>query len=282
MTPVVTVLVIGIAAWAGLLPATIARADCPDGGRLLTESEQQAYLSIQQAIKAAIPPAPAGWVLRDPSAKWVVSAPKDVCTGDPAPGWSGTYFSEEQSKRNVTRSREQETRAREASKFTPEEQKELDEFLRQARELEQKARAVVRTNPDEAARIRAEAKPFNAKAQAVRKAHQQRVAPALEALVKEYASEFVDPGVTVNIVVNDQKKQLEAKEPLQIPGAASAFVTNPKKIVLSLGQVAPAKASGGIGTDPRTVWVEVSGDRALAEPIANLLASSNLGAVAKK
>jgi hypothetical protein len=48
-----------IAALVSILPATIAHADCPEGLRLLKESEQQAYLSIQQAIKAGIPPAPA-------------------------------------------------------------------------------------------------------------------------------------------------------------------------------------------------------------------------------
>jgi hypothetical protein len=87
----------------------------------------------------------------------------------------------------------------------------------------------------------------------------------LDALRKEAASEYVDPSVTVSIVVNSDKKELEAKEPLQISGAVSAFLTNSKKIVLSFGQVAPAKASGGIGTQPRTVWAEVGGDRGLAE-----------------
>ena len=44
----VTLCGVAIIALAGLLPATIARADCPDGSRALAESEQQAYLSIQQ------------------------------------------------------------------------------------------------------------------------------------------------------------------------------------------------------------------------------------------
>jgi hypothetical protein len=281
MTRAVTVLGLVIMALAAILPATLARADCPEGARLLKEGEQQAYLAIQQAIKAAVPPAPPGWTLRDPTAKMVVSAPKDVCGGDPSPGWSGAYISEEQTKRNVARSREHQARVKETAKYSPEEQKELDDWLRQVKERKQKAGLVAQANPDEAARLRAEASAFNQKALAVRGAHHQRVVPALEMLMKEYSAEFVDPSVAVNIVVNDEKKQLEAKEPLQIRGAASAFRVNPKKIVLSLGEVPPATASGGIGTNPRTVWVEISGDGALAEFIASLLASSSLGTIAK-
>jgi hypothetical protein len=281
MTRALTVFCVVIATLAAVLPATLARADCPAGGRALKDSEQQAYVALQQAIKAAIPPPPPGWTLRDLSAKFPVSAPQDVCEGDPSPGWSGAYISEAQMKLNVARSREHQAEVREVAKYTPEEQKELDDAIRQISERDQKARALAPNNPEEAARIRAEARPFQEQAITVRRAHQQRVVPALQALSKQYSAEFVDPGVAVNVVVTDDKKQLEAKEPLQIPGAASAFLANPKKIVLSLGQVAPASASGGIGTNPRTLWVEVTGDRALAEPIANLLASSNLRTVAK-
>lgn len=263
--------------------AVSAHADCPEGSRSLSETEQQAYLSMQQAIKAAIPPVPAGWTLKDPAAKSAPSAPKDVCKGsDPSPGWYGIYTWDEQVKKNTARNLEQDKRLKAASAFTPEEQKEMDDYTRQARELERKAVAVIRTSPDDAARLRAEAKPFSDKANEVRKAHNERVFPQLETIRKEFAAEYVNPTVTVSIVVNEDNRQLDAKEPLQIPGTVKAFLNHHKKLVLSFGQVPPASASGGIGKNPRTIWTEVSGDRQAAETIANLLGSSNLGSLAKK
>ena len=263
--------------------AVRAHADCPEGSRSLSESEQQAYLSMQQAIRAAIPPAPAGWSLKDPGAKVTPVAPKDVCKGsDPSPGWHGIYTWDEQVKKNNARNLEQDKRLKAASAFTSEEQKEMDDYTRQARELERKAVAVIRTSPDEAARLRAEARPFSDKANEVRKAHNERVFPQLEAIRKEFAAEYVNPTVAVSIVVNEDDRQLDAKEPLQIPGTVKAFLNNHKKLELSFGQVPPATASGGIGKKPRTIWAEVSGDRQAAETIANLLGSSNLGSLAKK
>jgi len=263
--------------------AVRAHADCPEGSRSLSESEQQAYLSMQQAIRAAIPPAPAGWSLKDPGAKVTPVAPKDVCKGsDPSPGWHGIYTWDEQVKKNNARNLEQDKRLKAASAFTSEEQKEMDDYTRQARELERKAVAVIRTSPDEAARLRAEARPFSDKANEVRKAHNERMFPQLEAIRKEFAAEYVNPTVAVSIVVNEDDRQLDAKEPLQIPGTVKAFLNNHKKLELSFGQVPPATASGGIGKKPRTIWAEVSGDRQAAETIANLLGSSNLGSLAKK
>jgi hypothetical protein len=263
--------------------AVRAHADCPEGSRSVSESEQQAYLSMQQAIRAAIPPAPAGWSLKDPGAKVAPVAPKDACKGsDPSPGWYGIYTWDEQVKKNSARNLEQDKRLKAASAFTPEEQKEMDDYTRQAREIERKAVAVIRTSPDEAARLRAEARPFSGKANEVRKAHNDRVFPQLEAIRKEFAAEYVNPTVAVSIVVNEDDRQLDAKEPLQIPGTVKAFLNNDKKLELSFGQVPPATASGGIGKKPRTIWAEVSGDRQAAETIANLLGSSNLGSLAKK
>ena len=55
-----------------------------------------------------------------------------------------------------------------------------------------------------------------------------------------------------------------------------------KDVILSLGNVAPAKSSGGIGSIPRTIWVQVNGGRTEAETIANLLANSSLSKLAVK
>lgn len=262
-----------------------AYADCPDGVRPVSESEQQAYLALKQAIRAAIPPPPSGWSLKDPMAKMKQDAPKDVCKGgDPVPGWFGmTYVWEEQNKKNGARMKEQDDRIRKASAFTPEEQKEMDDLTRQARDLEYKARGAMKTNPDEAARFRAEAKPLSEKVGAVRKAHRERIAPELVAISKEYAADYVDPNVSVNIGVRDENPQRDVKEPLQIAGATIAYVNSQKEIVLVFGQKLPSsKESGGISAQPREVTATVRGDRPGAEIIAKLLGSTGLGEVGRK
>ena len=263
--------------------ATTARADCPEGSRAISEREQQGYLSIQQAIKAAIPPAPAGWSLKDPTAKFAVSAPKDNCKGsDPSPGWFGTYAWDEEFKRASARDREQDARVRKASAWTLQEEKEMHEYERQGRDLERKAVAVIRTDPGGAARLRTEARPFSEKANAVRKAHNERIAPEVEGIRKEYAAGYVNPLVTASVVVNDADEQLSAKEPLQIPGATSSFINGQKELVMSFGQFPSARESGGIGAKPRTLWVTIAGARDPAETIARLFAGSSMSTLAKK
>jgi hypothetical protein len=273
LTPVIVALSIAVP----------ARADCPDGSRQTSEQEQQAYVSMVQAIKSALPPAPAGWSVKDPTAKFSPAAPTSTCKGlDLVPNWYGSYTWNEQMKRNSERSKEEDAKIRAASAFTPEEQKEIDDWTKRARELERKAVAVIRTNPDEAARLRAEARPFSEKANAVRKAHTQWVAPQLETIRNEYAALYVNPGTDVNIIVSELDMQLSAKEPLQIPGAVSAFINGQKELVMSFGQFPTAKENGGIGTKLRTMWVTMKGDREPAETIAKLLAGSGLSTLAKK
>jgi len=48
--------------------ATTARADRPEGSRALSETEQQAYQSMQQAIRSALQPTPLRWTPKDPTA----------------------------------------------------------------------------------------------------------------------------------------------------------------------------------------------------------------------
>lgn len=261
-----------------------AYADCPEGVRPVGESEQQVYLSLQQAIRAALPPTPAGWTLRDPMAKIKPAAPKDVCKGlDPMPGWYGEYFWDVESKRHSEKDRERDAKIRKAMAWTPEEEKEVRAYQAQARDLEYKARGAIKTNPDEAARLRAEAKPFSEKANAVWKAHNERVAPEVAAINKEYDADRINTLVTVTIGTWEESAQTDSKEPLQISGVPTAFVNSQKEMVLIFGQKLPSfKESGGIGTKPRLVTAIVKGDRQPAEVIAKLLGSSGLGEVGKK
>lgn len=261
-----------------------ASADCPDGSRTLGEAEQQAYVAVATAIKAAVPPAPTGWTLRDPTAKLQPSAPRDVCKGtDSVPGWYGTYEWNDQIKRTSARNQERDTKIRAASAWLPDEEKTLHEYEAQARDLERKAVAVIRTNPDEAARLRLKGKPFADKANAVRKAHNDRVAPDVESLRKQYDSGDVNPDVQVGISAREDDYSADAKETLNIAGADKTFVNSQKEIVLVFAQtLAPSKESGGLGTKPRRVAAVVKGDREPAEIVAKLLGASGLNQVGKR
>jgi len=268
---------------SSLLAPAFLHADCPDGSRTLSATEQQAYVALQTSIKAALPAAPAGWVLKDPAAKMTLAAPSSTCKGlDAVAGYYVIYFSEEQARKNADRSREQDTRVREASKFTPEEQKALDDFDRPSRDLaRQSVQAIRDKKPEEAARLRAQSDELHQKSNAVRAAHNARILRAVTAILNEYTNSYVSPEVAVNIVVNDNERSAAGKEKLQISGVPLAFADG-KEITMSFGKVAPAKASGGLGTKPRTIWVTVTGDRASSQTIANLFGNSSLTTLAKK
>jgi len=264
--------------------AGFASADCPDGSRSISAAEQQAYLDVQAAIKGAAPAAPTGWTLKDPTAKLPPSAPKDVCKGtDPVAGWYGTYEWNDQIKRTAARNQERDTKIRAASAWMPDEEKKLHEFEAQARDLERKAVAVIRTSPDEAAKLRQQEKPFADQANAVRRAHNERIAPDVEALRKQYDSGYVNPDVQVGIYAREEAASDDAKETLNIAGTSRAFVNSQKEIVLVFaGSFPPSKDSGGLGTQPRRVTATVKGDREPAEIIAKLLGASTLGQVGKR
>jgi hypothetical protein len=212
-----------------------------------------------------------------------MTAPTTTCKGvDVPPGWDGTYIWTEQEKRNSERDREKEAKLRAASAYTPEEQKEMGELSRQARDLERKAIAVTRTSPEEAARLRAEMRPFTEKAYAIRKAHDERIQPDVLAITKEYAAPFVDPRVVVIVRLYETGLVPDAKERLQIPGAASAFMIGPKELIMTFVKFPSAKESGGISAQPRVLFASAKRDREPAEIIARLLAGSGLSTLEKK
>lgn len=137
--------------------------------------------------------------MRDRNPATVV-APTNVCKGSALiPSYFVTYVWTEQQKRNEVRIRERDTRVRALALLTPDEQKQVDELSRQGRNFERQAQAVIRTNPDEAARLRAQAQPFAEQANAIRKAHQEKAFPAMEAIRKEEAETYIEPEVNVSI-----------------------------------------------------------------------------------
>lgn len=262
---------------------SLSLADCPDGVRQTSDSERQAFLSMNQAIKLAIPPAPAGWSLRDPRAKMKDEAPSSVCNGgDLMAGWYGEYIWDEESRRAAAKGAERDARIRKASVWAPEEEKELREYEVQSRDVRWKAKKIAGTDPAEAARLNEGAKRIGDKINAIRKAHADRVAPAVQAIQQEGGAS-INAYVQVNIATGEEAALTDVQERLQISGVSSAFVNSKKELVLVFGQKLPSfKESGGIGTKPRILTAIVTGDRQPAEIIARLLASPKLGEVGKK
>jgi hypothetical protein len=269
--------------------STLAHADCPSGVRTVSEREQQAVESTSEAIRQALPATPAGWSLKEqgvPPKNVVAAAVKPAWTvcagGDPSPHWSGIYVWDELAQRNQQRQAEHDARMKAASAYTPEEQAELGELGRQARDLERKAIWLMRTDPAESARLRAAMKPFTDKAGALRMAHDQRVAPQLNAMHKEHAAQTVDPRVNVSVSLHESAPAPEGWERLQIAGATSAFFNESRReLWLSFGRFPAAKESGGLGTKPRVLTVLVQGLREPAETIARSMAGSNLRTLGK-
>jgi hypothetical protein len=148
--------------------------------------------------------------------------------------------------------------------LSPEEQKQVDELGRQGRNFERQAQAGIRTNPDEAARLRAQARSFAEQANAIRKAHQEKASPEMEAIRKEEADSYIEPEVNVSMSLSREGSIASKAERMQIAGIPATF--QDKDLVMSFGH----DAAG------RTLWVKLNGSRPAVEAIANLYASSNL------
>ena len=175
-----------------------------------------------------------------------------------------TYTWTDQQKRNQERMRERDNRLRALGQLSPEEQKQVDELSRQGRDLERQAQAQIRTNPDEAARLRAQARPFAEQANAIRKAHQDRVFPEMEAIRKEDAATYVDPDVNVSVSLSKATTVSGKAERTQIAGVPATF--QDKDLVMSFGH----------DDTGRTLSATLSGSKPAVEAIANTFASSSL------
>lgn len=189
----------------GLALAGVLAADCVDGSRN-TSAEEQAYQAdVMAALRASLPPAPAGWKLED---RGVFAPAKSVCTGSDASraAYSASYIwmdgVAEQNKRS-----EEMSRKMAALRTIPTDKlNEMNEYARQGRALQReipKARAA--GDQAEVDRLNAEIKALTAKAYAIRKAHQDAIAPQVEAVSNEYikAEEGKSYNVKVSMAAND-------------------------------------------------------------------------------
>ena len=158
--------------------------------------------------------------------------------------------------------------------LTPEEQKQVDDLGRQARTLERQAIAIIRANPDEAAKLRTQEEPFVLQVRQIRQDHVNRVLPQIQAIQSETV-----PGVTgvstevpVSITVRKGPFVPAAKaESIQIAGAKQATYDGKELNVLV-----------GLDSKGRNINANITGSRNEADTIANLLLSSFTTLRAKK
>ena len=258
-----------------VLASVLVYADCPDGGRNTTAAEREDYITTSTALKAALPPAPAGWRVLDRNASGAMGAPDSTCRGEVLiPGYYVNYIWTEQEKRAAKASEEKSARIRALNLLTPEEQKQVDDLGRQARTLERQAIAVIRTNPDEAARLRKEEEPFILQVRVVRKAHADRVFPLIMTIDKENVPGVTGVGTEVSVSVSVRKDtwvDSPKAERVQITGVSKASYDR-NELRMSLGR----------DSKGRNIQADIDGSRNEAETIANLLAASNLTTLTAK
>ena len=251
---------------------SVLRADCPEGSRTTTEAERQEYMKIVDALKAALPPALAGWKLQTPKIGRT-EAPTFTCKGmklnvEP---YDVKYVSTDQQQLNQQYVRERDARIATLRKLPPDEQKQADDFTRQAMQLSAQSGAAKRNNDlAEADRLRAQAKEFYAKSTAIHQAHREKTEPQIRALADD-RSNYGDPEVRVHLAVDDLPFAVNSgAEKVDIPGVPQAFFDQRKALVMSFGR----DATG------RNIRVRLEGDRERAVTIARLFAESSLHTLA--
>jgi len=242
--------------------AGILFADCPEGARATTESEQQRYSANMQLLKAAIPNAPEGWELQP--VKFLPAAPTSVCKGsEPVAALDATYISITDRKQNDERDRQYQARIDALRKLSPEEQKEADTLYHQGSDLGYKSIAELKNqNQAEADRLRADANKAYAASKAIQQAHMEKVFPQIRAIDDEKRAAYVSPEVRVHLLVRDlaQDQRTVKKGPVQIEGLSRAYYTPEKTLSVLLGS----------SSDGKPVWAQIQGDRQQAETVARL------------
>lgn len=254
-----------------ILPAVL-RADCPEGTRDTAEAERQEYTKTVNALKAAVPPAPAGWQLQAPKFEPSGAAPTYTCKGSglTADPIDLTYFEPQPIN---PQDREREARIAALRKLSPDEQKQVDDINRQAWQLKGPM-AAAKKNHDlaELARLNEQYNQTLGKAGVVYQAHADKIAPEIAALNADL-SKPVNLTVKVRVQVGNFRAagSNSAAEKIQIPGVPQAFYNN-QTLDMSFGRDAA-------GHDIR-VWL--TGDRERVLTIARLFAESSLRTLAAK
>lgn len=138
------------------------------------------------AVKAAVPPAPAGWTLEDRNR---ISPPGSVCTGSAVlpirASYDVRYYSPAIIEELDQKNKEFRKRIADLKQLPAEKQAEYDASSRQGRDLEREARKLMATDKEQAEKMMAESRELSKAAHAIRQAHLQSIAPQIDAISKE-------------------------------------------------------------------------------------------------
>ena len=256
-------------------------ADCVDGSRDTTEAEKQFYMETMNALKAAVPPAPAGWRLEDRNK---FSAPNLVCTGSGKLPLRAMYEVRyywtdgiaELDKKNA----EFRKRIAELKQLPPDKQKEYDETARRSRDIDREARKLMATDKEAGQKLAAEAKQLTAQAHEIRQSYLRSIGPQIDAISKEQFEATGSVNVEVKLRIGSNGYNLSIPDGGQknaIPGAAVAL-RGLKETIVAYGKWVPQGAgfkpvyTPGATTRVQNIVIEAIGDAKHSEA---LLASLN-------
>ena len=260
-------------------------ADCIDGSRDTTAEEKQFYVQTLDAVKAALPAAPAGWTLED---RTRISAPGSVCTGSGKLPLRASYevrfFSKDAIAKLDAVEAEHRKRIAALKQLPADKQAEYDEIARTGRDLDRQARKLMATDKEQATKLAEQSKEMTKKAHEIRQAHLASIAPQIDALSKEQYETTKDVSTEVRLKINVNGFGFDVPNGAETGQLASANValTSPKKTLLAYGawnrQGSSFKPvySAGSTTRVANVMVEALGDPGQAEQI---LSGLNAGAI---
>jgi hypothetical protein len=260
-----------------------ADGDC--GGHVATEAEKQFSVATLTALKALVPPAPAGWRIDDRLNE--IIAPKSFCERADEPVQLGYYrvgyTNTEGRKQLDIKTGELAKQINALRRPTPQEQQALNEAEGGARTLLRNAKAIAATDKAGADKMTAEAQVLGQRGNAIRQAILTKPEiKALEAQIEALEKEAVlsaELNIRVNLRAVDSRRLT--------PGAAMAgsgiTLTSPTETFLAWGPWKPgsgffeAKAPRGKSAMVYSVAIQVTGTPKAAEAV---LAGLNGPAVA--
>jgi len=279
-------LLAGLAAWT--MPVW---ADCPVQSRDTTDAEKQFYVETMAAIKAALPPAPAGWKLED---RMVAGAPSSVCGAGPRKtpmpvGYEVRYLSLNSAAKQQKLSQEFDKKIQDLWKLPPDLQKESDETGRRSRDLERQARKLAATDKAESEKLMAESREVYKRVVEIREAHKKEILPKIDQVTKErLAASGGGTEVVLRVSVNGSGLHVpEGAEKTTVAGAAIAL-RGSKDAIIGFGpwsrqgsDVKPAYSNAGM-TKPQALSLELKGDAKLVEQIMAAVNPAAFGAIVGK
>ncbi len=191
---------------------TLMRADCVDGMRPATQAEKTFHVSTLTALKASLPPAPAGWTLTDNTR---IVEPATACGGaEKIPAilrYEVTYLWVDGEKTLSAQRAEKSRRSAEIRALPPDQQKESEELARKSRDLDRQSRkAAGAGDKAEAARLKQESADLAKQSWAIQDAHLKSVRGQLDTLMRESQAQekMVKTQVRFELAVNWPSVQL--------------------------------------------------------------------------